>query len=240
MPSAGFGGFPLTRNSILAAATSVDPNERLRARDAISLAYWKPVYKYSRLKWRLSRHEAEDFVQDFFLRLIEKDFLRAFDPAKGRLRTFLRTCVDRLYLNQVRDRSRQKRCAGVMLNLDEAEEELAKAGSPESLDDYFDKEWVRNLMSLALERFRIECTSSGREQDFNLFTEYEIADDGDSSPSYASLATRHGVMVTEVTNHLARARRGFRRCVLDQLRDMTASEQEFRREAKSLLGYDAA
>jgi hypothetical protein len=46
---------------MLAAASSADPNERLRAREAISLAYWKPVYKYSRLKWRLSHDEAEDF-----------------------------------------------------------------------------------------------------------------------------------------------------------------------------------
>jgi RNA polymerase sigma factor (sigma-70 family) len=239
MPLTGLGGFPLTRHSILIATSSADPSERLTAMEAIAAAYWRPVYKYSRLKWGLSCGEAEDLVQDFFLRLIEKDFLRAFDPAKGRLRTFLRTCVDRLYLNQMRDRSRKKRSAGLTLDLDEVEQEIAKTGSPQSMEDYFDRECVRNLMSLAIERFRIECTSSGREQDFNLFVEYEIPDNVSSSPTYASLAARHGLMVTDVTNYLARARRGFRRCVLDQLRDMTASEQEFRREAKSLLGYDA-
>jgi hypothetical protein len=44
---------------------------------------------------------------------------------------------------------------------------------------------------------------------------------------------------TDVTNYLAFARREFRRCVLEQLRDMTASDDEFRREAQSLLGVDA-
>jgi hypothetical protein len=41
---------------------------------------------------------------------------------------------------------------------------------------------------------------------------------------------------TDVTNYLAFARREFRRCVLDQLREMTASDEEFRREAQALLG----
>jgi RNA polymerase sigma factor (sigma-70 family) len=239
MTMAGLGGFPPTRYSVLVAAGSADPSERFKAREAIAAAYWKPVYKYSRLKWGLSREQAEDFVQDFFLRLIEKDVLRTFDPAKGRLRTFLRTCADRMHLNQVRDRSRQRRSAALTLDLDEADQEIAKAGSPESLEEYFDKEWVRNLMSLALERFRIECISDNRECDFNIFTEYEIGDEGDRAPSYASLAMRNGLTVTDVTNRLARAKRGFRRCVLGQLRDITASEEEFRKEAKSLLGYDA-
>jgi hypothetical protein len=43
---------------------------------------------------------------------------------------------------------------------------------------------------------------------------------------------------TDVTNYLALARREFRRCVLDQLREMTATDDEFRREAQSLLGLE--
>jgi hypothetical protein len=44
--------------------------------------------------------------------------------------------------------------------------------------------------------------------------------------------------VTDVTNYLAFARREFRRCVLDQLRAMTGSEEEFNREAHALLGVE--
>jgi len=35
---------------------------------------------------------------------------------------------------------------------------------------------------------------------------------------------------------LAFARREFRRCILDQLREMTPTEEEFRCEAQALLG----
>ena len=39
-----------------------------------------------------------------------------------------------------------------------------------------------------------------------------------------------------MTNFLAFARREFRRITLETLREMTASENEFRREARALLG----
>ena len=61
----------------------------------------------------------------------------------------------------------------------------------------------------------------------------------EARPSYAVLATELSIAVTDVTNYLAFARREFRRCVLEQLREMTGSEEEFRREALFILGVDA-
>jgi hypothetical protein len=72
---------------------------------------------------------------------------------------------------------------------------------------------------------------------FELFERYDLLDD-EARPSYAQLATDFGLATTGVTNYLAFARREFRRCVLDQLREMTATDEEFRREAQSLLGVD--
>lgn len=92
--------FPITRHSVLAAIRSDDPAQRSRATELISTAYWKPIYKYVRLKWNLPREDAQDFTQEFLLRLIEKEFLESFDPEKARLRTFMRTCADRLFLTR--------------------------------------------------------------------------------------------------------------------------------------------
>ena len=41
-----------------------------------------------------------------------------------------------------------------------------------------------------------------------------------------------------VNNYLAAARRDFRRVVLEKLREITATDEEFRTEARSLLGVD--
>jgi RNA polymerase sigma factor (sigma-70 family) len=223
---------------VVAAAQGRDPQERTRALDAITTAYWRPVYKYVRMRWRLEREDAEDFTQDFFSGLLEKDFLAAYDPAKGKLRTFLRTCIDRLFLNQTRDAHRQKRgnaSVHVSLDFEEAEHELAASTQTESPEDYFEKEWVRTLFALAVERLHVQCQSTGKTTQFTLFERYHLCDE-ESLTSYATLAVEFKIAVTDVTNYLAFARREFRRCVLDQLREMTGSEEEFRREAQSLLG----
>ena len=157
----------------MAAAQSRDPQERAYALDAITAAYWRPVYKYVRMRRQLEREDAEDFTQDFFSRLLEKDFLASYDPAKGKLRTFLRTCIDRLFQNQTRDANRQKRGGSethVALDFEEAEHELAASSQSESPEDYFEKEWTRNLFALAVERLRAHCQSAGKPTQFP--TEY--------------------------------------------------------------------
>jgi RNA polymerase sigma factor (sigma-70 family) len=233
--------FPLTRHSVVVAAQSHDPRDRERALDAITSSYWRPVYKYVRMRWRLEREDAEDFTQDFFSRLVEKHFLTSYDPAKGKLRTFLRTCIDRLIMNQTRNAHRQKRgdaAIHVSLDFEEAEHELAAAAQTESPEDYFEKEWVRTLFALAVEKLRAHCQTAGKTTQFALFETYDLGD-AEERPAYAELAQEFNLAVTDVTNYLAFARREFRRCVLDQLRDMTGSDEEYQREARALLGVEA-
>jgi len=232
--------FPLTRHSVVAAAQSRDPDERLRAMDTITASYWRPLYKYVRLRWHLEREDAEDFTQEFFSRLLEKDFLGSYEAAKSKLRTFLRTCVDRQFMNQLRDAHRQKRGDGaihVSLDFEEAEHELAAATQTVSPEDYFEREWIRTLFALAVEQLRSQCDSAGKTTQFALFERYDLGDE-DARPSYAALAREFGVAVTDVTNYLDFARREFRRCVLARLRDMTGSDEEFQREARSLFGVE--
>ncbi len=227
----------MTRHSLVLAAQSNDPATRSRAIEAIAAAYWRPVYKYVRMKWNIAAEDAADFTQEFFSRLLEKEFLDSYESSKGRLRTFLRTCADRLFMNQVRDSKRLKRGGSTHLSLDfmEIEQELAtelRSGSPE---DSFDKEWVRSIFVLGLARLQASCESRGKLIHFELFERYDL-EDADPKPSYAQLATEFGLANTDVTNYLAFARREFRRCVIEQLREMTTSEEEFHREAQALLG----
>jgi hypothetical protein len=79
---------------------------------------------------------------------------------------------------------------------------------------------------------------SGREIQFRLFELYDLEEDATARVSYASLATQFGVTPANVTNYLSAARRDFKRVVLDKLREITATEDEFRREARELLGVD--
>ena len=234
------GNFPPTRYSVVSAAQSDDPAARSRAIDALTAAYWKPVYKYVRMKWNISTDDAADFTQEFFTRLLEKEFLDSYDSRKGRLRTFLRTCADRLFVKQMRDSTRLKRgagCAHLVLDFEEADREMTAVIASKSPEDSFDQEWVRCLFALGLDRLRASCESEGKVIHYALFERYDL-DDSEPRPSYAQLATEFGLSATDVTNYLAFARREFRRSVLDQLREMTATDEEFRREAQALLGVE--
>src|SRR6266849_4254626 len=103
--------FPPTRWSVIDAARSTDPAEQGRALETLFAAYWKPVYKYVRLRWNRPAEDAQDLTQGFFAELLERELLAKYDPAKSRLRTYLRLCVDSFVMNQEKAAHRQKRGA---------------------------------------------------------------------------------------------------------------------------------
>jgi RNA polymerase sigma factor (sigma-70 family) len=249
---AGGGRFPLTRWSAVLAARGDDPAERARGLDLLVRAYWKPVYKYIRIRWNKSREDAQDLTQEFFARAIEKGFFDRFDPAKARLRTFVRVCVDGMAANEAKAAGRLKRGGDAVLlslDFDAAETELGRGGpaavreiaSTDSMEEFFEKEWVRSLFSLAVDTMRKECEQRGKQIHFRLFEIYDLEDrDAVGRASYEDLAREFGIAVTDVTNYLSFARREFRRIALEKLREMCASEDEFRREARAIFGIDPA
>jgi RNA polymerase sigma factor (sigma-70 family) len=237
------GNFPPTRWSVIEAARSKDLTERTRALEALCSAYWKPVYKYLRLKFSKPPDAAQDLTQGFFAELLERDLLSRFEPAKSRLRTYIRLCADSFVLNEIKHAGRQKRGGDAIhlaLDFSAAEHELdmqtidpASIASPEKFEEFFEKEWIRGLFSSAVEDLRQLCDSRGKQSAFVLFAAYDLAE-GDSS--YAQLAEAHGIPVTDVTNQLAWARREFRRFARERLRALCATDDEFSRESQSLFG----
>jgi RNA polymerase sigma factor (sigma-70 family) len=238
--------FPPTRWSVIDAARSADPAEQARALDTLFAAYWKPIYKYVRLRWSQAPENAQDLTQGFFAELLERNLLAKYDPAKSRLRTYLRLCADSFVLNEHKAATRQKRggdAPHLALDFRAAESELhgatidpASIPSPESLENFFEKDWIRSLFGLAVEDLRKFCEQRKRELTFRLFEDYDLADDQDVS--YEQLSQRYALPVTDVTNALAWARREFRRIALDRLREICGSQDEFRREAHAIFGWN--
>lgn len=241
----GIGGraerFPATRHSAVLAAQSPDLLERERGLAILVEAYWKPAYKYLRLRFGESNEDAKDLTQGFFARAIEKDFFDGYDPAKGSFRTYLRTCLERFVVNEKKAANRQKRSPGhALLALDfaDAESELHRepASPGRSVEELFHDEFVRSLLALSIDKLREDCMLRGKDLPYLLFERYELERDPDEKLTYDRLAEEFRIPVTQVTNFLAFARREFRRIVLEKLREITASDREFREEARSLLG----
>ena len=111
-------------------------------------------------------------------------------------------------MNEDKAERRQKRGGAVLhvaLDFAGAEEELgatvmdaARIPSPESLEEFFEKEWVRSLFGLAVEDLRALCAARERERTFHLFEAYDL--EGNETISYEQMAKEYGLSVAEVTN----------------------------------------
>lgn len=236
--------FPLTRRSDVQATRSDDPRERSRAINTLVAAYWKPVYKYIRLTWNASNEEAKDLTQGFFADAIERELLARYEPTRASFRTWLRTCLDGYVANARKAERRLKRGGGqpaLSLDFDTAELEFLRQSpmQPTEAGDFFEREWTRSLFELAIAALRERCDAAGKIAHFQIFEQYDLCrDEHDPRITYEQLASRFGVPVSQVTNHLAWARREFRTCVLAKLRELTRDDDEFRAEARRLMGDD--
>ena len=125
-------------------------------------AYWYPLYAFVRRQGH-GPEEAQDLTQEYFARLLEKDFLDAVDPAKGKFRSFLLAACKH-FLSNERDRQnaqkRGGRCEVVSIDLPHAEEryrlEPADHLTPEKL---FERHWALALVEEVLGRLKYEFYS---------------------------------------------------------------------------------
>src|SRR6185369_2384767 len=194
------GPFPATRRSVVLASRDPDPEVRRTAFAVLVESYWKPVYKYLRVKWQTGEEDARDLTQSFFLAALEKGTFDRYDPARARFRTFLRTCLDGFAVNEHRAAQRLKRGGGMAplsLDFDGAEEELARQGAVGTIDavnpeEYFHREWVRGLFARAVEELRRRCEEAGRDRRFAVFERYDLEEDS-ARPTYAALGKDLGI-----------------------------------------------
>jgi RNA polymerase sigma factor (sigma-70 family) len=233
--------FPSTPISALEQLHAADAETRSSAMSVLAEAYHAAVYKYARLKWSLSPEEADDATQGFFLHALERGTFAAFVSQRARFRTFVRSCFDRFVISEGRKRDALKR--GRTLHLattswDELEQEhQATSALGISPEEHFERTWKQAFFSAVLEDLSRYCERKGKGAHFDLFRRYHV-DPEACSKGHAELAAELGLSEIEVNNRLAYARNHFRRLALTRLRRITADEEDFREEARELLGVD--
>src|SRR5215472_19189185 len=92
-------GFPTTTWSTILTARDRDRTGFRQALEKLCRMYWYPVYAYVRRRG-LSVEDAEDLTQEFFSRLVEKQFLQAVSEDRGRFRGFLLMALKRFLANE--------------------------------------------------------------------------------------------------------------------------------------------
>jgi len=231
--------FVTTRWSVVLAAQNHTEPDSLKALETLCRAYWYPLYALVRRQGH-SPHDAQDLTQEFFARLLQKDYLRAAAKEKGRLRTFLSVALKRFLANEW-DRVRaQKRGGGVLLvsfdaNLAEQryQQEGADALSP---DRIYERQWAMTLLEQALARLRAEYAGTGKEAEFEKLKNVLTAERG--AIPYSELATAldasEGATRVAVHRLRKRFRELFRSTIADTVDDVAEVEDELRYVARVL------
>jgi hypothetical protein len=222
--------------SVAEALQSRNVADRSRGFELLVVVSWKPVYKYLRRRWGKSSDDAKALTLRFFSRVMETDFLTRYVPARSRFRAFVREEVD-LFASTREDVASEPE--SLALDFGSAEEEYVM--DPEDpnqpADAFFDNEWARSLFTLAIEQLHNTLESQGKLVQFKLFQRFDLQDRaGGETMTYDELAHEFSLPVGEVTSSLADVRRQLSSIVLGLVRSFSTTDDEFRKEARSLFG----
>ena len=97
------GQFTTTHWSVVVTAGKRDLPEAAEALEKLCRAYWYPLYAYARRQGN-SPEDAEDLTQQFFSRLLEKNYLAKADRDRGKFRTFLLGSMKNFLVNEWNER----------------------------------------------------------------------------------------------------------------------------------------
>ena len=157
--------FATTHWSVVLAAGHASSPHAQTALEQLCRTYWYPLYAYLRRSGH-NEDAAQDLVQSFFASLIERDWVAAADPAKGRFRSFLLICLKRFVSVQAQKAHAEKRGGrNVVISLDD--QDAAERYALESVEDLapemvFDRRWAITLLEQAWDRLRAECEAAGK------------------------------------------------------------------------------
>src|ERR1041385_1984297 len=106
--SAGAGQFTNTHWSVVLLAGQSPSPVASEALEKLCRTYWYPLYTYVRRNG-YAPHDAQDLTQEFFARLLGRNYLDAVDPRKGKFRSFLLAALKHFLAKDWRRAHAQKR-----------------------------------------------------------------------------------------------------------------------------------
>lgn len=226
--------FQDTHWSVVLAAGRSDSARAQTALEALCHTYWYPLYAHARRRGH-DHHAAQDVTQGFFAQLLEKQWLDAVAPEKGRFRSFLLAALDNFLANEWRHAQAAKRGGGqTIVSLEETragEERFAREpASQAGPERAFDKTWAATLLGEALGRLQQEFAGRGRAahfEDWKVFLTREA-----TVPDCEASASRLGMSAGAVTVAVHRLRERYgellREAVAHTVPDAADVDEELR------------
>ena len=197
-------------------------------------SYWYPLYAFVR-RQGVAPHDAQDLTQEFFARLIAKEWLDAVRRERGRFRSWLLAAMKHFLANEW-DKSRaRKRGGGVQfVSIDDATAETRYAQEPADLataDRLYDRRWALTLLDRVLARLRKEMADAGKVVQFDAL---KFCLTGDKT-AYAEVAVTLGMSEGAVKVAVHRLRERYRDFIRAEITETVATPAEVDDEMRHLL-----
>jgi RNA polymerase sigma factor (sigma-70 family) len=228
--------FASTRWSLVVAAGQRDLPAAKAALASLCQLYWYPLYAYARRRLPQAQ-DAQDLTQEFFARLLEKEYLRQADRQRGRFRSFLLTAFKHFLAKEQERANTQKRGGGrkrLPLDFPSGEQrfqhEPSHAATAEAL---YERGWALTLLQQALARLREEQAGAVKERLFECLKGTLTGDD--TTRPYAELAAEMGTSAEAIKVTVHRLRRRYGELLRAEIAQTVTTAEEIEDELRDLL-----
>jgi RNA polymerase sigma-70 factor (ECF subfamily) len=234
--SGAAGGFATTRWSMVLAAGKGASPDADAALTSLCQMYWYPLYAFV----RRSGHQpadAQDLTQAFFARLLEKQYLRAADPERGRFRSFLLSAVKH-FLSKERDRAKARKRGGgravFPLDFEAGESRYSLEPTHEvTAETIYERRWALTLLDQVFARLRDEFDRARKQKEFDHLKVYLTGEATDLS--YREVAAELGMTEGAVRVAVHRLRCHYRELVREEIGHTVAGPEDVDDELRRLF-----
>ena len=228
--------FTTTHWSVVLLAGQADSPQASEALEKLCRIYWYPLYVYVRRQGN-SPEDAQDLTQNFFSRLLQKNYFAKADPDRGKFRTFLLRSMKNFLVNEWKRAGRVKRGGDLtFLSFDAnvAEDRYATEPANESNpDDAYEQRWAVTLIEHVLATLRREYSAADKAR---LFEELKGFIWGDkSTASYAEIAGHLNLTEGTVKVAVHRLRQRFRELLRAEVAHTVARPEDIDGELRHLI-----
>jgi RNA polymerase sigma-70 factor (ECF subfamily) len=228
--------FRTTHWSVVLAAARRESAGCDEALQTLCETYWPPLYAFIRRRGH-SAHEAEDLTQEFFSKLLEKDYLHNVGPEKGRFRTFLLVCLKRFLANEYDRATALKRGGGqrpISFDFGHAERQYSLEPAHElTAERLFERRWALTLLEQVLSRLQREMHAAGKGELFDGLKIYLAAQQ--HAPPHAETAAALAMSDGAVKVAVHRLRQRYRRLVREEVQRTVGENDDVDEEISRLL-----
>jgi RNA polymerase sigma-70 factor (ECF subfamily) len=232
---ASAGVFATTHWSVVIAAREAGTPTAQDALESLCQVYWYPIYVYVRRKG-YTPEDAQDLTQEFFARLLEKQWLSQADRRRGKFRSFLLGSMNHFLANEWRRSQAAKRGGGKqVVSLDDTAEAFCESEVASSLtpDKVYERAWAMALFGRALTQVQSKYTGDGKKGVYDALKDFLSNEPGDGD--YARVGQELGMTSGAVGAAVHRLRQRYREAVREQIAQTVTSAGDVEEEMRSLL-----